>query len=224
MVVIVVRPAGPTNELKETRMSTVGSPRRGAMLALVFASAVFFPTSAVAAKGLGPGVHVDPNSPAAKEYQIPLGAARGNGQSGSSSRGSLFGKGITPASTTSSDTSTTSPVPATTTPSPPAQTATVHHRHHRTSHKRHRTSHRRQAVAAAGSPSGGAGSGPRSASPPSPAREIGTGSGGGTGITWMLGAAVAVLLLGGLGGGLLARRDRRARQPKQASQTTPYVS
>jgi hypothetical protein len=194
------------------------------MLALVFASAVFFPTSAVAAKGLGPGVHVDPNSPAAKEYQIPLGAARGNGQSGSSSRGSLFGKGITPASTTSSDTSTTSPVPATTTPSPPAQTATVHHRHHRTSHKRHRTSHRRQAVAAAGSPSGGAGSGPRSASPPSPAREIGTGSGGGTGITWMLGAAVAVLLLGGLGGGLLARRDRRARQPKQASQTTPYVS
>lgn len=183
------------------------------MLALVFALAVFFPASAMAAKGLGTGVHVDPSSPAAKEYQIPLGAARGNGQSGSSAPSSLFGQGITPASTTSSDTATA------------ANGASGNHRHGTTNRQRHRASSgRRQAVGGAGRPGGGTGAGSSAASTPSPAHEIGTGSGGGTGITWMLGAAVAVLLLGGLGGSFLARRDRRARRPSQAGRTSPYVS
>jgi hypothetical protein len=57
------------------------------------------PTAAQAASGLEPGVHVDPGSPAAKEYAIPLAQARQIGRTGSSSDGSsaaLFGAGIGP--------------------------------------------------------------------------------------------------------------------------------
>ncbi|MGH2910839.1 MAG: hypothetical protein ACRDJ3_00015 [Solirubrobacteraceae bacterium] len=50
---------------------------------------------------LEPGVHVDPGSPAAKEYALPLNQARQTGQ-GSAARGGssggLFGAGISPAS------------------------------------------------------------------------------------------------------------------------------
>jgi hypothetical protein len=49
-----------------------------------------------------PGVHVDPNSPAGKEYAIPIdqarrqaeGASAGNGSHGSSGSAPLFGAGI----------------------------------------------------------------------------------------------------------------------------------
>jgi hypothetical protein len=40
------------------------------------------------------GVHIDPGSPAAKEYSIPLASARGV-PAGNSSQGQLFGSGIT---------------------------------------------------------------------------------------------------------------------------------
>ncbi len=47
--------------------------------------------------GLPPGVHIDPGSPAAKEYAIPLSAARQTGAgSGGGSSSSLFGAGIAP--------------------------------------------------------------------------------------------------------------------------------
>jgi hypothetical protein len=59
--------------------------------------------SAQAASGLEPGVHVDPGSPAAKEYALPLNQARGTGSAPSStsspqtgSEGTLFGAGIKP--------------------------------------------------------------------------------------------------------------------------------
>jgi hypothetical protein len=56
--------------------------------------------SAHAATGLEPGVHVDPGSPAAKEYALPLNQARQTGAntSGKASTGSaaLFGAGIKP--------------------------------------------------------------------------------------------------------------------------------
>jgi hypothetical protein len=56
--------------------------------------------SAQAATGLEPGVHVDPGSPAAKEYALPLNQARQTGAntSGKASTGSaaLFGTGIKP--------------------------------------------------------------------------------------------------------------------------------
>jgi hypothetical protein len=54
------------------------------------------PTAAQATSGLEPGVHVDPGSPAAKEYAIPLAQARQTGSAGSLSNGSsasLFGAG-----------------------------------------------------------------------------------------------------------------------------------
>jgi hypothetical protein len=57
--------------------------------------------SAQAATGLEPGVHIDPGSPAAKEYALPLNQARQTGapspsQPGTESR--LFGAGIKPPS------------------------------------------------------------------------------------------------------------------------------
>jgi hypothetical protein len=57
--------------------------------------------STAPASALEPGVHVDPGSPAAHEYALPLGQARqtggGSGTSnGSSENGSLFGAGIKP--------------------------------------------------------------------------------------------------------------------------------
>jgi len=66
-------------------------PRLGALL--IFFTALSMPAAAGAHK-LPPGVHVDPGSPAAKEYSIPLATARG-APAGSSSSGQLFGAGIT---------------------------------------------------------------------------------------------------------------------------------
>lgn len=53
---------------------------------------------AAPAHALEPGVHVDPGSPAAKEYAIPLSVARGQGTEAASSgkEPALFGAGITP--------------------------------------------------------------------------------------------------------------------------------
>ena len=63
--------------------------------------AVSLPTApAQAATGLEPGVHIDPGSPAAKEYALPLNQARqtGAGPAGheGSSAGAPFGAGIHP--------------------------------------------------------------------------------------------------------------------------------
>jgi hypothetical protein len=53
--------------------------------------------SASPAAAVEPGVHVDPNSPAAKEYAIPLQAARSDSTGGShSTTASRFGAGIEP--------------------------------------------------------------------------------------------------------------------------------
>jgi hypothetical protein len=70
----------------------------GVGAALVLASGGL-PPSAQAASGLEPGVHVDPGSPAAKEYALPLNQARQTGSerpSQTSSEGTLFGAGIKP--------------------------------------------------------------------------------------------------------------------------------
>jgi hypothetical protein len=60
--------------------------------------------SAQAASGLEPGVHIDPGSPAAKEYALPLNQARqtgasspaGSSSSSSSAAAAPFGAGIHP--------------------------------------------------------------------------------------------------------------------------------
>lgn len=67
-------------------------------VALLVVACLAFPAWASA---LEPGVHVDPGSPAAKEYVLPLNQARATGGdrgSRSSSEGSLFGAGIKPPS------------------------------------------------------------------------------------------------------------------------------
>lgn len=67
--------------------------------------AIAAPAAAAAGDGLEPGVHVDPGSPAGKEYQFPIPATRSetSGRQGSSGTGRsqnppLFGVGITPPS------------------------------------------------------------------------------------------------------------------------------
>jgi len=76
--------------------------------------------SAEAATALEPGVHVDPGSPAAKEYALPLSQARQTGsespsQSGSQApsrsvgEGALFGAGIKPPPSGGSTPAGTSP-------------------------------------------------------------------------------------------------------------------
>jgi hypothetical protein len=65
---------------------------------LVVISLALWPALAQADAGLPPGVHIDPGSPAAKEYVIPLSQARQTGAEGSSSSSAvpLFGAGIGP--------------------------------------------------------------------------------------------------------------------------------
>jgi hypothetical protein len=148
-----------------------------------------------------PGVHIDPGSPAAKEYAIPLSEARGGGTTGN---GQLFGRGITraskPAPSTSApsasgtDTAVAVAAPATPSTSAPRRVMRQPAAHVRTVPKHH---HARPVVAAP------------AAQVSQPSRPVADGTGGGTGIVWMLGVAALVLALGGLGGAVIARHGRR---------------
>jgi hypothetical protein len=66
--------------------------------ALAVLAASCFAASAQAADGLEPGVHIDPGSPAAKEYALPLYQGRQTGASSTtaSSATATFGAGIHP--------------------------------------------------------------------------------------------------------------------------------
>jgi hypothetical protein len=160
-----------------------------AVLLVSGAIAASAPTSAfAAAPALQPGVHVDPGSPAAKEYSIPLQQARGQSpsgpaagsggaQSGGGTAGGLFGSGIKP-KTTARVTSAASNPDAT--------------------HRRHRTSLPSSTSSLAGT---GAVAVTRAAADT---------SGSASGVDWMLGAGVLILALGALGGAAVARFRRRA--------------
>lgn len=67
-------------------------------IALAVAPVCSFVTSAGAATSLEPGVHVDPGSPAAKEYALPLNQARGTGSAPTAGPAAAapFGAGIHP--------------------------------------------------------------------------------------------------------------------------------
>ena len=164
-----------------------------AVLLVSVAIAASAPTSAfAAAPALQPGVHVDPGSPAAKEYSIPLQQARGQSPSGpaagsggaqsggGTSAGGLFGSGIKP-KTTARVTSAASNPDAT-------------HRRHR----HHRTSPPSSTSSLAGT---GAVAVTRAAADTSSSA---------SGVDWMLGAGVLILALGALGGAAVARFRRRA--------------
>jgi hypothetical protein len=188
----------------------VGNRILTAPAALAFVVLLLISPAAAMAK-TSPGVHVDPGSPAAKEYSVPLGSARHNGTpSDTSSGGKLFGSGITKSTTTPAPAPAPTPVttpPATTTATPAV--ATTHHKSKRklTHAKARRRSHSHHPAAVAVKPP------PTRPSAPSPARAIGTSSGSDTGLTWMIVAAVIVLLLGGIGAAAVTRRGRR---------TSPY--
>jgi hypothetical protein len=180
-------------------MSQVGTRIRAYHTVLVLGVLLFLPHAAVAASsGLGPGVHVDPGSPAAKEYAVPLGSARGGTPTPGAGSGQLFGAGITKADASSSAGGYVAPSSGSS--SQPASGTSHHPRRHRGATPARRRNPVRSATP--GSPA------PRAA--PSPQNVIGTSSNSGSGITWMLGAAVVVLLLGGVGGAALARRGRRS--------------
>lgn len=74
--------------------------RSGPWLACLCAFCGVFAAPAAAASGPSPGVHVDPGSPAGKQYQIPISAARGETSGGGKGpqNGSepTFGAGVTP--------------------------------------------------------------------------------------------------------------------------------
>jgi hypothetical protein len=177
-------------------LSSLGMARYAAGVA---AAALAFGAANVseAAAALPTGVHVDPNSPAGKQYVIPIVGARsetagpGSGSSGSSNP-PAFGVGITPdvhsGSTSGSGRSSST-----------SGNSTHHRRHIRRSPSSAR-SRRQHPLASASAPGGG--SGPSS----SQLSQIGSTRGPG-GSDWLpLGAGGALVLLVGGGGGLALRR------------------
>lgn len=157
--------------------------------------------SAQAASALEPGVHVDPGSPAAKEYALPLDQARQTGSESSSqpsSEGGLFGAGIKPPG--SGGSSRGGGGPGGTGGGGTGGSATGGHGANGTGH--------------AATPAQGA-----TATSPSQAqlaqaalraaREQGSGGGNGS-ILALVGGGVAILVLGGFGGTVL-RHSRRPR-------------
>jgi hypothetical protein len=157
----------------------VASARHGVLGMLVVAATLAGPGVAAAAPARG--VHIDPGTPAGKQYAIPLGQARSTGApSHVAAAGSaqLFGAGIT-----SSE--------------PSAAT-------HPTGAAGGRTTRRSAPSPAAGKPP--------AVKPAAvaiiPVRKLlGSGPGESSGVWWMLAAGALVLVLGGLGGAVLARRS-----------------
>jgi hypothetical protein len=158
-----------------------------------------FLATAQAAGALEPGVHVDPGSPAAKEYALPLDQARQTGSESSSqpsSEGGLFGAGIKPPGSGGSSRGGTGGSGG----SGAGGAGTGSSGTNRTGR--------------ALTPAQGA-----SATPPSQAqlaqaalrtaREQGSGGGNGS-ILALVGGGVAILVLGGFGGTVL-RHSRRPR-------------
>jgi hypothetical protein len=147
----------------------------------------FSTASAQAGTGLEPGVHIDPGSPAAKEYALPLNQARqagtGSSSSGSSS-GVLFGAGIKPPGSGG-------------TPRSGSGSRDV----------------RAQGRDLASGPGGVTASGPQAALPAAVLRASSSqaSSGSGGSILALLGGGVAILVLGGLGGTVLRRSRHSAR-------------
>ena len=195
----------PDNQSADVSRTAAG-PRKlfAAVLAIVLLTAL--PVAANAKSSPGGGVHIDPGSPAGKEYAIPLGSARGNGTNGTST---LFGAGITkspPSSGSSASDNSATPATSSTASSTSGGTSTS------TAPKRHVQRHHRRQRGGTGAHAPAKAIAVRQVVPAaqSPQRLIGTSAGSSDGVTWMLGVAVLVLLLGGAGSVLLTRRGRRA--------------
>jgi hypothetical protein len=163
-----------------------GARRRAIACACVVLIA---PASAGAAgkTALQPGVHIDPGSPAAKEYAIPLQQARGQSPGGSGG-GGMFGSGIEP------------------TGSAPVRRArpASHQTHRRLPNKARRPLTHRRTSHSSTSALGDTGAVVAT-------RRTADTSGPLSGVEWMLAAGVLILAVGGLGGAVLSRFGSRAR-------------
>lgn len=133
---------------------------------------------AAAGSSLEPGVHIDPRSPAAKEYALPLAQARqiGAGGGASENEGPLFGAGITPSG-----------------PSGPTGS---------------RTLPRSGSDSHANGETGGVSGPERSAGAPRRASLASPGSGGDGSLLALIGGGVAIIVLGGFGGTVLRHSRR----------------
>jgi hypothetical protein len=161
-----------------------------------------FPAAASASKGSP--VHVDPGSPVAKEYALPLATARGAPpESGRS--GGLFGSGIKHrgSGSTSSHTTTSSetPPPVQTETTPPVTTTATQTT---TSPKHHRTRRITTVTFPDLVTTPATGTTPTADAIPAAYKVLRPGSG--SGLLWMVLAAVVVVALGAAGGLALARR------------------
>lgn len=175
-------------------MRTVGLLVNAALAVLALTGAA---ASAHAASGLEPGVHVDPGSPAAKEYSLPLDQARQVGARSSSSgatspqspEGALFGAGIKPPGSGGGSHTPAAAPGASGAPSAQGHSGSTH--------------------GSGGPAQAGGAPGPQQLLAQTVLRaERDQGSGGGGSTLALLGGAVAVIVLGGLGGTVL-RHSRR---------------
>jgi hypothetical protein len=159
---------------------------RGSVAAAVLALVLLVPALAF---GSGqppqPGVHIDPGSPSAKEYAVPLGSARGSSTPNGPGSTKLFGSGVTPSSQ-----------------SPPPTGSTAVHTNVQLHHARKRVHHRRQRALVHRARAS-------VVKAPAPASVLNSGSGGGVGAGLMVAAAALVLALGGFGAFVADRRGRR---------------
>jgi hypothetical protein len=169
------------------------APRSCRLASLALVALLGLPGTALAAGSPTNGVHADPGSPAGKEYAIPLSSAGGG--SGASSGGSLFGRGITKASTTASHTASGATV------SGHSSASTKPRRHAKAHHAAVKRGPATQRTAANVKP----------ATIPSPAASLHPSGNGG--LEWMALAAAAVLAVGAAGAYVVASRSRRRQLP-----------
>jgi hypothetical protein len=171
--------------------------RLSAILAFAAVAASWPALLAPPASALEPGVHVDPGSPAAKEYALPVNKARGTGKAGGSEGGSeeaheqLFGAGIKPPSSGSPGGSRSA------TPRAPRNASRVGGR------------------ASPGARKGSAGA----QAAPALVRRVANGrssGGGGSSALVLLGGGVAVIVLGALAG-IVLRHGRRPTSPAEGT-------
>ncbi len=160
-------------------MRVLGVSATGALAVLAVSLSVL----TQAATGLEPGVHMDPGSPAAKQYALPLNQARdiGRGGAGASASSSLFGAGIR---------------------NPRSHRSTVVAKKGEGSNARNEP----RRLSREGSSSGRSALASLDASNLDAAAREGSGDGS---LLALLGGGIAVLLLGGVGG-VAMRRARRS--------------
>ena len=169
--------------------------------------AICAPAAALAAGlgGAGSPVHVDPSSPVAKEYALPLATARGAPpESGKS--GSLFGSGIKHSgggATTEHTTTAVTPPPVETRTQPPPVTVTTTTRTEAIKppvrpHPTHVTTVTLPVLTSPATSTATADAAPAAYKVLKP--------GSGSGVLWMIVAAIVVVALGSAGGVALSRR------------------